>query len=203
MTKRSHPDKDMLMDYAGGDLPPDTVEEVESHLTGCGTCTAYVESLKRAFAALRTDPLPLPPDAYFASLAGRARHHAGRRRSRLVFAFAPGLAAAAAVVVLMWWIAGTPVLPVDGVEIIMAGMTTGEIVETVSADPATGSMILEDDAEGLDEVESYLQNTESIYDMLEGMTDAEKARLMVYLKQSMTRDTGTSGLVTGSMRKEC
>jgi hypothetical protein len=186
-----------------GELAGVQAREVGDHLAACETCRAYVESLKHTLTLLETDTVPEPSEAYFAFLAGRARQRARAGRTRLVFRFAPGLAAAAATVLLMWWIAGTPASPVDGLDIIMAEMTTGEIVETLSTDPYVGSMIIEASQTSLDEIDDYLRDTETIYDLLDSMSDDEKTRFTTYLKGLIGRDGKTSGLVTGSLRKEC
>ncbi len=203
MKHEDHPEHDRLMDFVEGDLPPAAAREIETHVAGCEVCRAYVKSLQHAFSALEADRVPEPPEAFFAFLAGRARARALRSRRRLVWGFIPGLAAAAATVVVMWWLSETPILPVDSVDIIMADMTTGQIVEAVSAYPEAGSLLVEDSEAGLDEIETYLLETESIYDLLDGMSETEKERFTGYLEGSMSGDTGTTGLMTGSIRKEC
>jgi hypothetical protein len=203
MSPDYHPTRDRLMDFVDGGLAGGQAREVGDHLAGCEACRAYVESLKHTLTLLEGDAVPEPSEAYFAFLAGRARQHARAGGTRLVFRFAPGLAAAAAAVLLMWWVAGTPTSPVDGVDIIMAEMTTGEIVETFSTDPYAGSLIIEASRTSLDEIDDYLRDTETIYDLLDSMSDDEKTRFTTYLKGLIGRDGKTSGLVTGSLRKEC
>jgi anti-sigma factor RsiW len=191
------------MDLVDGELAPDTAREIETHLAGCETCWSYVESLKSTLVALDNDSVPEPPEAYFAYLSGRARQRAHAGRKRRVLTFAPGLAAAAAVVALMWWITGVQFPPVDSVDIIMTDMTTAGLVEAVSTDPYAESLIVGSSEAGLDEIRAYLEETESIHDLLETMSDAEKARFIAYLEGSMAEDGKTSGLATGSVRKEC
>jgi hypothetical protein len=203
MSKAYHPSRDRLMDFVDGELDEAGVGEIRAHLAGCETCRAYVESLKLTLRALEVETVPEPPEAYFAFLAGRARQRAGSGRTRLVFKLAPGLAAAAVVVALMWRITGTPVAPVDSVDIIMAEMTTGEIVETLAADPYVGSLLIGDSEADLDEIDSYLKETESVYGLLDAMSEAERARFMAYLKGSMVDDDEISGPATGSSRKGC
>jgi hypothetical protein len=203
MSPDYHPTSDALIDFAEGDLPPEQVREIEEHLAGCETCRAYLESLERTFTLLEGDLIPEPPEAFFAFLAGRARQQARSDRRGMIFRFAPGLAAAVASVLLMWWLAGLSVSTVDGIDIIMAEMTTGEIVETASSDPGVGSLIIEASRNDLDEIDDYLQGSESIYDLLDSMSEEEQSRFMAYLKESMARGGETSGLVTGSVRKEC
>jgi hypothetical protein len=203
MKHENHPEHDSLIDFVEGNLPSAATHEIEAHVAGCEVCRAYVTSLQQTFSALEMDRVPEPPEAFFAYLAGRARARASRSRRRLAFRFVPGLAAAAAAVVLMWWLAGTSLSPVDSVDIIMADMTTGQIVETVSFDPDAGSLLVEDSGDRLKEIEAYILETESIYDLLDSMSESEKERFTAYIEGSMTGDGGTSGLMTDSMRKEC
>ena len=203
MKHENHPEHESLIDFVEGDLPQAAAREIEAHVAGCEVCRAYVRSLQHTFSALEADRVPEPPEAFFAYLAGRARARASRSRRRLALTFAPGMAAAAAIVILVWWLAGTSILPVDGVDIIMADMTTEQIVETVSTDPDAGSLLVEDSGARLMEIETYLLETESIHDLLDSMSETEKERFTAYLEGSMTGEAGTSGLMTGSMRKEC
>jgi anti-sigma factor RsiW len=203
MNKDQHPRHDELIDFAEGDLEQAEARRIESHLAVCVACRTYVKSLRGTFSALEMDRVPEPPEAYFAYLAGRARHRAGRGRRRFVLSFAPGLAAATAVVLLMWWLSGARISPVDSVDIIMADMTTGEIVETVSTDPYAASLLVGDSEDRLTEIETYLLETESIYDLLDSMSETEKENFMAYLKRSMPEDGKTSGHLTGFTRKEC
>jgi hypothetical protein len=203
MKHENHPEHDSLIDFIEGDLPSERAREIEAHVAGCEACRAYVTSLQHTFSAFEADRVPEPPEAFFAYLAGRAMARASRSRRRLAFKFIPGLAAAAAAVVLMWWLAGPSTLPVDSVDIIMADMTTEQIVETVSVDPDAGSLLVEDSEARLKEIETYLLETESLYDLLDSMSETEKERFTAYLEGSMTGDGKTSGLMTGSMRKEC
>jgi hypothetical protein len=203
MKQTSHPEHGSLIDFVEGDLAPGEAREIETHLADCEVCRAFVKSLESTFSALGTDRVPEPPESFFGYLAWRARARASRSRSPLLLRFLPGLASAAAAVVLVWWLAGTQTLPVDGVDIIMADMTTGQIVEAVSTDPGAGSLLIEDSVAGLREIETYLLETESIYDLLDSMDEVERERFTAYLERSMSGDSETSGLVTGSMRKEC
>ena len=203
MKKGNHPQRNQLIDFVEGDLPPARASEVEAHIAACETCQAYVESLRHAFAALEADLVPEPPEVFFEYLAGRAGTRASVTRRRFAFALAPGLAAAAAVIVLMWYITSGTIPPVDSVDMILADMTTGEIVETLSTDPYAESLLVEDSEESLSEIETYLLESESIHDLLDGMSDTEREHLMDYLKGSMTDDGETSGVTTGSAGKEC
>jgi hypothetical protein len=202
MRRDDHPGHDNLIDFVEADLPPEEIRKIEIHLEGCEACRAYVRTLRQTFSALEGDRVPEPPEAFFTFLAGRAKARAGRGR-RLLWRFIPGLASAAATIVLMWWLAGSSFLPVDGIDIIMADMTTGEIVEAVSADPGAESVFVEDSGGSLSEIEIYLLETESIYDLLDGMSDTEKERFTAYLEGAMTGEGGTSGLMIGCMRKGC
>lgn len=203
MRQESHPEHASLIDFVEGGLPPERAREIETHLTGCETCRCYVESLQRTFTALEADRVPEPPEAFFAYLAPRARARAGRDRRRLALRLFPGLAASVAIVLLLWWLAGTPTSPVDSLDIIMADMTTGQIVETVSADPEAGSLLVEDAEDRIRDIETYLIETESIHSILESMSETEKERFTAYLEGTMSGEGETSGLVTGSLWKEC
>jgi anti-sigma factor RsiW len=203
MKTSDHPDHGRLIDYLEGELAPEAAVRIEAHLAGCEVCRAFVRSVESTFSVLEADPVPEPPQAFFDYLAGRARARASRSRKSLLLRFLPGMASAVAAVVLMWWLAGTRVTPVDGVDMIMAEMTTGEIVEAVSAEPAAGSLLIEDSAAGLGEIEAYLLETESIYDLLDSMNGDELERLAAYLERSMSGDLETSGHTDGYMRKGC
>ena len=203
MKRNNHPEHGKLIDFVEGDLDPEAAGEIEMHLAGCEACRAFVGSLENTFSILETDSVPQPPEAFFDYLAGRARARAARSRKGLLLRLLPGVASAAAVVILMWWLAGTRVSPVDGVDIIMAEMTTGEIVEAVSAEPVVGSLLLEDSASGLEEIETYLLEKESIYELLESMNEAERQLFTAYLERSMSWDGKTSGHMGFYMRKEC
>ena len=54
---------ELLMDYLEGALAPDVSAALEQHVLGCGRCTAFVESYRRAPAILKTaTDVTLPPD---------------------------------------------------------------------------------------------------------------------------------------------
>lgn len=203
MSRENHPTQDRLIDFVDGELTADGARRIESHLDECTACRAYVESLMRTLGVLKVDSVPEPPETYFAYLAGRARQRSRSGRKRLVLGFLPGLAAATAVVLLMWWLAGTAVYPVDSVDVILAEMTTGEIVETVSRDPLAESLIFGASGPGLEEIETYLEETESLFGLFDNMSDEEKARFAAYLEGSMKEEGETSSLEIGPVRKEC
>lgn len=203
MKQNQHPKHGTLIDFVESELAPEFAGEIEEHLGRCEACRAFVESVRRTYSALEVDRVPEPHEAFFTYLAGRSKARASRGRRALLWRFLPGAASAAAAVVLMWWLAESRVPHVDSVDIIMADMTTGEIVEAVSADPEVENLVIEDSAAGLEEIESYLIETESIYDLLEGMSDTERDRLTADLERYMSGNGGTSGFVTGKMRKEC
>ena len=92
---------------------------------------------------------------------------------------------------------------VDSIDIIMADMTTGQIVEAVSVDPDVGSLLVDDSGDRLNEIETYLLENESIYDLLDSMSETEKERFTAHLEGSMAGDGATSGLMAGFRRKEC
>jgi anti-sigma factor RsiW len=203
--KDGHPAREILIDLVEGaaDLAADRIVALEAHLAGCRECRAYVESLRRAVDILAADEVPEPAGAFFECLAGTARRRASGRVRPMVLRFVPGLAGAAAAIVLVVWLAGGAGPSVSGLEIIMTEMTTGEIMETVIADPHAGGAVIGSSESGLIEVERYLEHTESIYDLLEAMSDAEKARFTAYVEQSMGEERRTSGLPDGSVGKEC
>jgi anti-sigma factor RsiW len=203
MKHDSHPEHGRLIDFVEGELGREAAREVEAHLTDCGTCRAFVTSLEKTFSALEADRVPEPPEAVFAYLAGRARARASRRGRRLLLRFLPGLASAVAAALLIWWLANPQVVDVDGVDIIMADMTTGQIVEAVSMENGVESLLIEDSVTGLREIETYLLETETIYDLLDSMDEVERERFTAYLKRSMSGDIETSGLAPGCIRKEC
>jgi len=203
MKHDDHPEHGRLIDFAEGDLDPEDASRIEAHLAGCQACRDFVRSLESTFSALEMDRVPEPPESFFEYLPARARARAGRSGKGLLLKLIPGVASAALVSLLMWWLAGNRVAPVDGVEMIMAEMTTGEIVEAVSSEPAAGGMLMGDSATDLEEIEAYLLETESIYDLLDSMSEAERARFTAYLERSMSGDLETSGPSGGYMRKEC
>lgn len=203
MRRERHPTREMLMDFVDEDLSSPEAGEIESHLAECALCRGYVESLKRTLGVLAADCVPEPADTYFTYLAGRARQRSRSGRRRFVLGFVPGLAAATAVVFLMWWLAATPVSPVDSVDVILAEMTTGQIVEAVSDDPLAEGLLGRVSGAGLEEIDAYLEKTESIFGLFHNMSDAEKARFAAYLEGSMRDDSETSDLTVDSAWKEC
>jgi hypothetical protein len=205
MKHDSHPEHGRLIDFVEGELGREAAREVEAHLADCGVCRAFVTSLGQTFSALAADRVPEPPETFFAYLAGRARARAraSRGRSRLLLRFLPGLGSAVAAALLIWWLASPQVVNVDGVDIIMADMTTGQIVEAVSMENGVERLLIEDSATGLREIETYLLETETIYDLLDSMDEGEKERFKAYLERSMSGDIETSRLAAGCIRKEC
>jgi|GEM_PF-2046917 len=92
-----------LIDFVDGDLAEASAREIEHHLAACDTCRTYVDSLRRTLAKAVHDPVPEPPEAYWACFDQVVRHRTpGRRayprRRWLATRLAPCLAAVAVAV---------------------------------------------------------------------------------------------------------
>jgi anti-sigma factor (TIGR02949 family) len=51
-----------LSDYLDDDLPQDACRQLEEHLEDCPQCVAFLESLRRTVALVRSDPRPEVPE---------------------------------------------------------------------------------------------------------------------------------------------
>jgi anti-sigma factor RsiW len=71
-----------LIDYVDGGLAEQKLREVEHHLEGCGTCRAYVGSLKRTLAAASRHRVAEPFEAYWAHFEEVVRERSAGRAPR-------------------------------------------------------------------------------------------------------------------------
>jgi hypothetical protein len=94
-------------------------------------------------------------------------------------------------------------LPVDPVDIMLADLSTGEIIESISADPDIGLLLMGVGAEDIDEIDEYLTETTGIYDLVDGLSTGEQERFISGIKANMEERDNTSGITTGSTRKGC
>jgi hypothetical protein len=99
---------EMILLYAGGDLPQNDIPILESHLAECPSCRSEVEKVRKSLTAIgkldATDaPPPLPGD-FAGGIVSRVPSNITRKRlwPRVV---AIGVAAAAILLLAMaWWI---------------------------------------------------------------------------------------------------
>jgi len=227
MKPERHFEHDQLIDFLEGEARPELADEIKHHLKTCETCRAYVESLGRTFAVLKRDEVPEQSPGYWdffeqrvreraKSVAGTAPRPAWRRS--LAFTWLTGLAAAAALVILFWWLPdgnlSDPNLPdpdhpesgmaqVDPMDVLLADLSTGEIIESISADPDIGLMLIEAGAEDIAEIDEYLSETTGIYDLVDQLSTEEQESFMLNIKANMNEENNTSGITDGSARKGC
>jgi hypothetical protein len=222
MKSQRHFEHDELIDFVEGEAGPGLAREIKHHLKTCETCRAYVESLGRMFAVLERDKVPAPSPGYWDFFEQRVRERAkpaagaaGKpvRRRSLVFIWLPGLAAAAALVTMLWWLPdgklsepggpGSGMAQVDPVDVLLADLSTGEIIESLSGDPDIGLMLTEAGAEHIAEIDEYLSETTGIYDLVDQLSMEEQEIFMSRLKTNMSEEDNTSGIANGSARKGC
>jgi predicted anti-sigma-YlaC factor YlaD len=207
MKSDRHFDHNELIDFLEGEVSSGLADEIRNHLKTCETCRAYVDSLGRTFGALKEDNVPEQSPGYWDFFEQRVRERAKSARQpaprrRLVFYWLPGLAAVALVILLRWLPEQT--LPeVDPMEVFMADLSTGEIIESLSGSPAIGLMLLEADAEELSEIDEYIAETTDIYDLLEQLSEEERAIFISNLRENMKEEDNTSAVTDGSLRKGC
>ena len=259
MKSERHFEQDQLIDFVEGDVAPGLEDQIGRHLETCDRCRAYVESLRRAFAVLKTDTVPEQPPGYWDFFEQRVRARAGSAVGsagrpapgaarepatgilrqpatgrRQVFSWVAGLAAAAVLIAIFWWLpdaklqgpgqmepaqpgAGmaqidpedvlqfgqVDVMQIDPVDVLLADLSTGEIIESISADPDIGLLLIETGAEDIDEIDEYLAETTGIYDLVDQLSAGEQERFISSLKANMEEKENTSGITTGSARKGC
>ena len=95
-----------LSEYLDGELPVDERKAVEAHLTGCASCAAVLNDLKRVVARASAVPSHPPQADLWAGIADRIERgasapvmpFAARQARRVVFTL-PQLAAAAALLI--------------------------------------------------------------------------------------------------------
>ena len=125
MKSEIHFEQGQLIDFVEGSVTPELADEIESHIETCEKCRSYVKSLRRAFAALRTDDVPEQSPGYWDFFEQRVRARAGsqagaserpspgpapepgRGRSpgrSLLPSWIAGLAAAAVLLAILWWL---------------------------------------------------------------------------------------------------
>jgi len=101
-----------LVDYAGGTLPARHHRRLERHLAGCAACRAALAALRDVPAALHTDAVPDPGEAFWTAQRAAVRRALAtlpepQRQPWLALPWRPGwpaaLAAATAAVVLAVW----------------------------------------------------------------------------------------------------
>jgi predicted anti-sigma-YlaC factor YlaD len=195
--------REELIDFVEGELAPERSTEIDAHLKTCNECAAYVESLKRTFSLLADDAVPEPPPGYWAYLPRRVRQEAGRSRlRRRIFVLAP-VAAVAVALVLVWQGMRAPVPEVTPLEMITAGLETGELIESVAANEVYDGMFLEAAAEEITSLDEYLSDTDDISELIGTLSDAEAEAFVAELNNLKKRDEGTSKVMTDSPGKEC
>jgi anti-sigma factor RsiW len=189
MSDKRHPEREVLIDFVEGELSHELSEEVQLHLDRCNDCKSYVETLKHTYSLMARDAVPEPDPGYYAYLAQRARQHARSRRRRPLWALVPGVAAAAIVLAVIWWGRGVEVTEPDSIDLLLAGMNTGEVVESVSG-TSTYDELAEVASDEITVVEEFIMATEDVEGLLGVLSDDEKNDLISELTRIMGRENG-------------
>ncbi len=206
MKSEGHFEQHDLIDFVEGEVTPSLADEIKTHLETCETCRAYVESLWRTFAALEGDEVPEPSPGYWDYFEQRVRERAkpGREpapRRSLVFSWLPGVAAAVALVILFWSLPEPRLPEADPVDLFLADLSTGEIIESLSGSPGIGLMLIEADTNDITRIDDYLAETTDIYDLVDQLTEQEREIFISNLRDNMKEEDNTSGITDGSARK--
>lgn len=193
MSEERHPRREELIDFVEGELSQERLEEVGSHLGRCSDCKSYVETLRRTYSLMSRDTVPEPNPGFYAYLAQRARQRAQSRRRRPMWALVPGVAAAAVVLAVIWWGRGPDVTEPDSIDLLLAGMNTGEVVESVSG-TSTYDELAEVASDEITVLEEFIIATEDVDGLLGVLSNDEKNGLVSELTRIMGRenDEGTS-----------
>ncbi len=204
MSEEVHPAREVLIDFAEGDLSRLQIEQIEAHLKTCSDCASYVESLKRTYALLARDSVPEPSPGYWAYFAQRVTRRAQSRRWRRVWVLVPGAAAAALVLMMVWWGGEMSVPEPDSIDLLLAEMNTGEMVESLS-NSTTYDEFVEATAEEITVLEEYALDVDDVYGLLDALSDDETEALVSEIKElmGMGYDEDTSQNLTEPVRKEC
>jgi len=208
MMADEHPARDDLIDFAEGETSPERSKQIEAHLEFCKSCRSYVASVEKTLSFLGMDTVPEPSPGYWAYFEQRVRERVRPQHRPLIFALASGLAAAAAVLVLLWWLPQARVPHMQSTEIIMAEMTTGEILDVISESPYASLVLLGAAEEDIRQVETYLAETEDVYDLVDQLSGAEEESFINSLRESMQeneskRIEGTQYLIPGDGIRYC
>ena len=189
MSAKYHSKIEELIDLLEGELDPAKAAEIEAHLTECRSCRSCLESLQRTFSALARDTVPQPPPGYWEYFESRVRQRTKSQRRRLILTLAPGLTAVVVAFFLVWWVARTPQDLPSSMDLILADMSTGEIVESVTDSPALDDMFIQAAAQDLLSLEQYLDQTEGVDDLLRLLSDREKEELVLRLNRLMALES--------------
>jgi hypothetical protein len=192
-----------LIDFVEGGLSSLRADEITGHLGTCETCRSYVDSLKATFAMLERDAVPEPPPGFWAYLGQRVKHRARSKRRRLVLVLAPGLAAVLITVVLAWWSMRAPVEDLDSIDLFLADMSTGEIVESLSESDAYEDVVIEAAGDEMRSLEEYFVESEDIYVLIDALSEEERDRFLAEIQGLMKEAEGTSKVMTDLAGKEC
>jgi hypothetical protein len=203
VNRTDHPERHMLIDYLEGELSSGKAEEIRLHLASCEPCRSYARSLEETFSLLAQDTVPEPSPGFWAYLTQRVRHRVSSRRRRLVLVFAPGLAALFIVVVMVWWSMRTPVEGLNSIDLLLADMSTGEIVESLSGSPAYDEVVVEAASEEIRSLDEYFIESEDIYDLIDALSEEEREELFSEIRGLMNEAEGTSKVMTDFAGKEC
>jgi predicted anti-sigma-YlaC factor YlaD len=204
MSEDVHPAREVLIDFAEGELSRQQIEQIEAHLKTCSDCSSYVESLKRTYALLAQDSVPEPSPGYWAYFARRVTRRAQSKRRRRVWILVPGAAAAALVLMMVWWGGEMSVPEPDSIDLLLAEMNSGEMVESLSSS-TTYDEFVEATAEEITVLEEYAIDVDDVYGLLDLLSDEETEELVSEIKElmGMGYDEDTSQNLTEPVRKEC
>jgi len=201
--RADHPEHHVLIDYMEGELPSGKTEEIRLHLAACESCRSYLESLEATLSLLAQDSVPEPPPGFWAYLTQRIKHRARARRRRLVLIFTPGLAALFVAIIMVWSSMRAPVEMPDSIDLMLADMSTGEIVESLSATPAYDDVVVEAAGEEIRSLDEYFIENEDIYELIDALSEEEREELFSEIRGLMNESEGTSKVMTDLAGKEC
>jgi len=183
-----HPETGELIDFVDGTLSDESRNVILEHLKTCDRCSTYVRSLEKTFEVLSHDQVPQVEPAFFAYLAAKARRSEEKPGWRRLLV--PSLAGAAVVAFIILVLLMPAPQELDQIDLIMADMTTQELIESVGEDVGYET-VLEDVGGDFISLEDYYQG-ETVYDFIETLSRAEQEQLVVEIKKIMGSDTSSS-----------
>jgi len=189
-----HPDSDELIDLVDGVLEEERRRWILEHLKVCSQCSAYVRSLEATLDMLARDEVPQIEPAFFTYLATRIRAQVQKPTWRRVL-LAPGLAAAAIAALLVFVLYAPSPPELDQLDLIMADMTTQELIESMGDDLGY-EVLASDTSEELFSMEEYFQG-ETAYDLLEGLSPLERQHLVEEIEKILQSETSGSNIHWG------
>lgn len=203
MNARNCVDEDRLIDYLDDEVTEDERIRIEEHLAECPSCTARVESLRRAFGAVSVDRAPEPEPAYWAYFAekvkSRAAARAESRKKRFRLVLIPGIATAAACVLIIMLYTRAVIRPVDDVDGIIADLNTSVVTEEILLQSGVDELFLGQIGSDAWLLDRYLIDTGEVGEMVGELSEDEEMELINRLNSLME----LRGSIDDGMRKGC